>query len=616
MSGKRWLVTVLCALLLVAAVCVCMNVVVDPFGVFGDPIFHWDSYTQTLNPRNGKALYLSDRFDRYDSYVIGSSSAASYLPEVLEQYYGGSFYNLFHYGSDTDYDLQLVRYLLEHDEVRRIVLVLSLSDAYTLPAQTDDVISQPYYAVTGESETAYKLRFLTASPSYATEKLVSRLSDTELPQAFDVFLPESGVYDKRLRDTESIGSLQDYLALHGEDFLCEVTDTELPAVAHCAANVAEIRRLCEQAGTELTVILSPFCQQQIEQYDDRTLNAFFQALSDVTDYWNFSISPLTYDARFFYDVTHTRNAAIRMVLARIAGDESVYCPAAFGVYCRQGESVDAESLKQAAQGSSFLQVGSATVPILLYHHLDPAQPENETNLHPETFERQMRLLKENGYTTVSFDELISFVEQGTPLPEKSVVITFDDGYTSNYTYAFPVLRELGFKATIFAIGSSIGHDQYYKDTQFLLTPHFGQEEITQMLDSGLISIGSHTYDMHQWPPFETLSPARENMLPFDGESEESYIAAVTNDAALQAEVFASYGIPTPNVIAFPEGAYTSLTDVVLKSCGYKVTLTTKETRVNTVVSGLPQSLIDLGRMTVLPETTDAELLEYLNTQAK
>lgn len=195
------------------------------------------------------------------------------------------------------------------------------------------------------------------------------------------------------------------------------------------------------------------------------------------------------------------------------------------------------------------------------------------------------------------------------------MITFDDGYTSNAVYAYPVLRELGFHASIFAIGCSIGHDRYYKDTQYSLTPHFGQTEITEMLDSGLISIGSHTYDMHQWPPYETVKPARENMLPLPGESETDYIHAVQTDAAREAETFAAFGIPAPDVLAFPEGAHTTLTDVVLRECGYKVTLTTDESRVNTVVVGLPQTLIDLGRMTVLPGMTDEQLLQYLNERA-
>lgn len=553
MRGKKWLLTVVCALLLVGVVCVLGNWLIDPFGVFEASPLQWDSYAQTLNPRGSKVRYISERPGEYDSFVVGSSSAASYLPETLERYYGGSFYNMFHYGADTDYDRELVRYLLEQGEVKRIVLVLGLSDAYALHSKTEGLTAVPDYRVSGENEAAYKLRFLFASPSFAMEKLSSLRKDTEMPQTFDVFLPESGTYDKRLRDVESIGSLQDYLTLHGEDYLSETADTTLPDIERCAGNVAAIREMCGEAGTELTVILTPFCREQIEQYDNAALNAFYQALSDVTDYWNFSITPLTYDERFFYDVTHTRNAAANLVLARIAGDESVGLPDAFGAYCRQGESTDAAQLKTAAEESAYLQNGSATVPILLYHHLDPDQPESETTLHPDTFERQMRLLKEQGYTPISFDELIAFVEQGTPLPEKPVMITFDDGYTSNAVYAYPVLRELGFHASIFAIGCSIGHDRYYKDTQYSLTPHFGQTEITEMLDSGLISIGSHTYDMHQWPPYETVKPARENMLPLPGESETEYIDAVQTDAAREAENVCGVRNSQARCACFPRG---------------------------------------------------------------
>ena len=116
MRGKKWLLTVVCALL-VGVVCVLGNWLIDPFGVFEDSPLQWDSYAQTLNPRGSKVRYISERPGEYDSFVVGSSSAASYLPETLERYYGGSFYNMFHYGADTDYDRELVRYLLEQGEV-------------------------------------------------------------------------------------------------------------------------------------------------------------------------------------------------------------------------------------------------------------------------------------------------------------------------------------------------------------------------------------------------------------------------------------------------------------------------------------------------------------------
>lgn len=211
MRGKKWLLTVVCALLLVGVVCVLGNWLIDPFGVFEASPLQWDSYAQTLNPRGSKVRYISERPGEYDSFVVGSSSAASYLPGTLERYYGGSFYNMFHYGADTDYDRELVRYLLEQGEVKQIVLVLGLSDAYALHSKTEGLTAVPDYRVAGKTKRptssasclqALPLRWKSCPPSGRTRKCRRPL---------DVFLPESGTYDKRLRDVESIGSLRTIL---------------------------------------------------------------------------------------------------------------------------------------------------------------------------------------------------------------------------------------------------------------------------------------------------------------------------------------------------------------------------------------------------------------------
>ena len=100
MNSKKWIIMFVSALLAVLALWAGVNIAVDPFGTFGGGLMRWDSYSQTLNPRIGKAAYISEHTDEYDSYVLGSSSAASYLPETLEKYLGGSFYNMFHYGAN------------------------------------------------------------------------------------------------------------------------------------------------------------------------------------------------------------------------------------------------------------------------------------------------------------------------------------------------------------------------------------------------------------------------------------------------------------------------------------------------------------------------------------
>ena len=608
LSGKRWLGLFLSALLLVLALWGCLNFFVDPFGVFGNQT--WDSYSQTLNPRTGKGVYLSKNLDQYDSYIIGSSSAASYDPEVLESYLGGSFYNLFHYGADTAYDRALVEYLLRaDDDVKQIFLVLGINEANQARNQEDSLTDRGYYRVTGESPLTYYSRFLFASPSFAREKLDSQKKDTVLPQTFDVFLPESGCYDKQIRDVESIGALDAYLQKNGGDFLQAQEPKELAHIAECAENVAAIQDLCQSAGVSLTVVLSPVTEAQLMGYTDETLDEYVSAISQITAVWNFSVSPITYDPRYFYDVTHPRNAVGTMVLARIFENKDVYYPDEFGVLCQNGEAVSTARLREKAKAVTEERY-TETVPILLYHHLsDDKTASKDTTMPPELFQRHMALLKERGYETVTFADLIAYVNKGTPLPENPVVVTFDDGYLSNYEYAYPILKEQGFQATVFVIGCSVGHEKYYKDTDYEMTPHFGLAEIQEM--AGTISIGSHTYDMHQWRDFESGDTVRTSMLPLEGESESDYIAALTEDAARQDQLFSQLGLEKSTVLAFPTGAYTTLTDVTLKKLGYQVTLTTDSSRVNTLVQGLPQSLVDLGRFNVSADTTDEALLSYL-----
>ena len=147
-----------------------------------------------------------------------------------------------------------------------------------------------------------------------------------------------------------------------------------------------------------------------------------------------------------------------MMLARISGSTDAYCPEAFGFLCENGDCARVEELTASARAAGETSY-TVNVPILLYHHLSYIEPESGTSLRPDTFAHQMDLLEEHGYTPVDFDDLIAYVEQGVPLPDRAVVITFDDGYLSNYEYAFPVLQEHGYPATIFTIGFGDVNDE-------------------------------------------------------------------------------------------------------------------------------------------------------------
>jgi peptidoglycan/xylan/chitin deacetylase (PgdA/CDA1 family) len=100
------------------------------------------------------------------------------------------------------------------------------------------------------------------------------------------------------------------------------------------------------------------------------------------------------------------------------------------------------------------QKHSQAVPIIYYHSV-LSEPGNELRMPPEQFEAQISYLSRNGYHVVSLEQLYQYYYAQGTLPEKPVVITFDDGYEDNYTKAFPILKKYGYTATVFAVTSYI-----------------------------------------------------------------------------------------------------------------------------------------------------------------
>jgi hypothetical protein len=100
------------------------------------------------------------------------------------------------------------------------------------------------------------------------------------------------------------------------------------------------------------------------------------------------------------------------------------------------------------------------VPILMYHYVS-SPPEGsdvyrvDLSVTPEQFREQMAYLRDNGYTTVDFYDLSLAITNQRPLPEKPVMLSFDDGYRDNYEAAFPILKEYGHKGVFFVVSEFI-----------------------------------------------------------------------------------------------------------------------------------------------------------------
>ena len=139
---------------------------------------------------------------------------------------------------------------------------------------------------------------------------------------------------------------------------------------------------------------------------------------------------------------------------------------------------------------------SVQLPVLMYHGItkDPSEV-SEYTISAETFESDLKWLGDNGFTTVSARQITDYVEKGTALPAKPVLITFDDGYANNYSIAYPLLQKYHMKALISIIGSQsdLSSGDVYRS---LFNSNLTWGEIALMASSNTIEIGNHTYDMH------------------------------------------------------------------------------------------------------------------------
>ena len=184
--------------------------------------------------------------------------------------------------------------------------------------------------------------------------------------------------------------------------------------------------------------------------------------------------------------------------------------------------------------------GSSVI-ILTYHSFGPkpAKPETKMQLHyrvtSESFESQLKYLSENGYTTITFNQLANHYLNNTPIPAKSIVLTFDDGWKTQYEYAVPLLEKYHMTGTFFIITKTIGG------------PYMTWDEIKD-LDKNGFEVASHS-ETHPMLPKVSATQLHAEIW--------------NSKATLETEL----GHPI-TTFAYPYYMYNSAVESEIKSAGY------------------------------------------------
>lgn len=226
------------------------------------------------------------------------------------------------------------------------------------------------------------------------------------------------------------------------------------------------------------------------------------------------------------------------------------------------------------------------LPIIMYHEVKPYKTRKDV-ITPYEIASDLKYLQANNYTAITMTDLIDYVNGKKELPEKSIILSFDDGYYNNYVYVFPLLKKYNMKIVFSLIGKNTDDATQYPEDN-LNYSHVTWSQANEMVNSGLVEIQNHTYNLH------TITRKRYGCQKNKGESLEHYEKILTEDLGkLQKEITDRTGT-TPNTFAYPYGQDSKDSYPIIKKLGFKASLTC-DYGVN-IVTKNPEMLYGLKRV--------------------
>lgn len=212
------------------------------------------------------------------------------------------------------------------------------------------------------------------------------------------------------------------------------------------------------------------------------------------------------------------------------------------------ETSEMPAVQAIKRHSTVYASGSFRVPVLMYHYVENVRDTKDRirvslNIPPDIFEKQIRSLQEDKYTFLTMADVAEILSGQRSLPEKPVVLTFDDGYSDFYDVVFPLLRKYHIKSVAYIAPGLLGGPNY-----------MSKEQVIEIANNGLVEIAAHTMD-HRFLKDDTLSDA--------------YYEIYESKNALETMIH------KPVVsFAYPFGAFDSQAIELVKKAGFKTAVST------------------------------------------
>lgn len=233
------------------------------------------------------------------------------------------------------------------------------------------------------------------------------------------------------------------------------------------------------------------------------------------------------------------------------------------------------------------EIDCIALPILMYHQVskDPARWGTYV-ISPEEFEEDCKLIAQNGFETVTIDDLIAYTHGVGSLPENPIMLTFDDGYESDYVYVYPILKRYGMRAVSSTVGSYT--EQYSGDVQKHINySHLSWDQMREMQEDGVFEFQNHSYDLHRY------SETRKGCRKSSSESVWQYEHLLHEDIGHAQRLFLEHLGHRTTCFTYPFGSVDDRLRKHIKEMGFQASLGVYA-HMN-YLSGDPEELYELNR---------------------
>lgn len=239
------------------------------------------------------------------------------------------------------------------------------------------------------------------------------------------------------------------------------------------------------------------------------------------------------------------------------------------------------------------------VPVIMYHSV-LKNTNNKFTITPDAIEKDLKYLSDNGYTTIVTKDLIDYVYNDVELPQKPVILTFDDGHYNNYHYVLPLLKKYNSKAVMSVVGEYT--DNYTKNRDLNVNyAYIPWDILKEMSQSGYFEIQNHTYNLH------STDKGRMGCKIKYGEDKTLYKTMLFDDVILMQNKCKDNIGTEPVAFTFPFGFVCKEADEVIKQIGFKASYGCEE-GINNITKN-KESLFRLKRYIRTNENSIEQILE-------